>query len=108
MVNEPIIMFEIRITADALKDIDDIYNYISTVLMSPQSASSICAKIRKAILSLTYMPKRYSVISQTPNSKNAYRRINVGKYAIIYVVDNTTVTIIAVLYGASDIFSKLG
>lgn len=99
--------YKVVITKDALKDIAEIDRYISCVLQAPLAAKNICSKIRKAILSLEYYPKKYAAFTSLNENAKGYRRIVVDNYLIVYIIDGRNVIVTNIFYGASDVITKL-
>lgn len=97
--------YEVIITRDALKDIEDIYNYISKILHAPLAAYNLVRRIRKAIIELEYMPFRYPMLEYEADI--AYRKIIVDNYIIIYTVGNDKVIVVNIFYGALNFLNKL-
>lgn len=52
-------MYVIKITEQADKDIRNIYEYIAYELQSPKNAVGQLERIEKFIMGLDYMPKRF-------------------------------------------------
>ena len=51
--------YQVIITESAIENLEDIYEYIAFKLQSPNVASSLYQKIKRAIFSLNVMPFRY-------------------------------------------------
>lgn len=92
--------YEVIISPDALKSLDDITDYILTVLMSPEAADNTYSAIYKAINGLDFMPQRYAVLPEDFLEKTGVRRMQVRNYFIYFHVDEhqKQVNIIDVLY----------
>ena len=101
--------YKIIFTNDAIKDMDNIFNYISEKLYAPNSARNLMKKVNDTIDNLKYMPKAYSVIKKFPELEMEHRRIVVKDYVIIYTVDEDTksVYIINMYYGGSNYLIKI-
>ena len=99
--------YEVNITDDALSDMEGIYDYIAYSLYSMDSAIRQYDRIANAILTLKTFPKRIPLVSFEPERSLGLRKLVIDNYLICYVVDDDTVTVTDVLYGASDIKSRI-
>ncbi len=102
-------IWKVNYTAQALEDLKGIYEYISLVLLSPDSASKMVEKIKKAIRSLDYMPEKYKIYDQEPWKSKELRYFPVNNYLIFYLVnkEHAYVNIIRIIYGERDITQQL-
>ena len=99
--------YEIEITDTAIADMDGIYEYITFNLASPDTALNQYNRIAEAITSLYNFPERFPIFDVEPEKNRKIRHMSVDNYLVCYIVDEGRVVIINVLYGASDIHSKL-
>ena len=56
----------VKLTNNALEQLRDAVGYISKVLLEPEIARRCSDRIKKEILSLDYMPLRYSLVDEEP------------------------------------------
>ena len=96
--------YEIIITDDAVKELDDICEYIADVLQAPKSALAYLKVIREAINKLETYPQRIAVVSEAPWGDYGVRRIVVKNFYIYFYVDMETnkVYILNVIYARRD------
>ena len=99
--------YTIEITDEALADMEQLYQYIAEVLLSPENAIGQYNRIADAILTLNELPERCPVMDTEPEHSRGIRRILVDNYSVFYVIEGTRVIIIDVLYSASDIEQRL-
>ena len=99
--------YEVEITDDALADMEQIYNHIAFVLLSPENAMKQYDRIANAILKLNVMPERFRVIDSEPEHSMGLRRMLVDNFSVFYVLRENKVTVTNVLYSASDLEQKL-
>lgn len=99
--------YEVRITRDALHDMESIYNYIAEELLVPDTALGQYNRIAEAINSLSQMPERRRILESEPERSRGLRKLRVDNYAVFYFIDEESVVVTNVLYGASDIESRL-
>ena len=93
--------YNVVITASALKDMEDLHNYIAYELYSPNSAKKLYFKIANAIQSLELFAERYRVFS----NEDGYftRRMLVDNYSVFYIIKDSSVIITSVLYSSRDL-----
>ena len=91
-----------KITDDALADMEQMYNHIAFVLLSPENAMGQYNRIADAILKLNVMPERFRVMDSEPEHS-----MLVDNFSVFYVVQGDKVIVTNVLYSASDIESRL-
>lgn len=99
--------YEVKITDEALCDMESIYDYIAQELQVPDIAMNQYNRIAEAILSLDEFPERYELFELEPERTMGIRRMIVDNYLVCYIVDEKAVTVTDVLYGASDIHNRL-
>ena len=99
--------YEVRVTDEALSDMEKIYKYISFELLAPENAIGQYNRIADAILSLEVFPNRFAFFESEPEHSLGLRRMLVDNYIVCYVVDPGMVTVTDVLYGASDVHTRL-
>ena len=94
--------YEMVVTDEAVADLENIYLYIAITLLSPEIASDQYDRITAQILKLDIMPERYRIIDFEPEKSRGLRIMPVDNYSVIYIVDDTTITVTNILYSASD------
>lgn len=99
--------YAVQITETALRDMEELYQYISRKLKSPTNAMRQYNRIADGILTLEMFPKRYRVVDFEPERSAGLRRMTVDHYSVFYVIRGGCVVVTAVLYSASDIERRL-
>ena len=99
--------YEVKITDKALRDLEDIYDYIGNNLSEPITADKQCNRIIDEILKLETMPERYQLFISEPEHSRGIRKMTVDNYLVCYVISENIVVITNIFYGAADIESKL-
>lgn len=99
--------YKVEITQEALTDMEQLYNHIAYVLLSPENAMGQYNRIADAILQLDQMPERFRIIDSTLEHSKELRRMLVDNYSVFYVIKGERVVITNVLYTASDIVWRL-
>ena len=78
-------LYKVIATNDAKKEMKDIGNYISYILYEPIIAKKLIKKIQDGFLDLTYMPRKYRLLTRKNNFE--IRRSIVKNYIIIYQIE---------------------
>ena len=86
---------------------ESIYGYIAVHLQSPETAMAQFDRISNGIESLGSFPDRCKVFDAGPERRLGFRQLRIDNYSAIFVIDGSLVTVIRVLYSASDIPSRL-
>ena len=86
-------IYNIRITEKAEKDIEAIYKYIKVEYEAEETAKNIVKSILDSIETLSTFPLRCSPF----RLDNRYRVLFSGSYNIIFEIDTDTVNIVSVL-----------
>ena len=86
---------------------EQLYNHIAFVLLSPENAIGQYNRIADEILKLDMFPERFRILDLEPEYSKGIRRMLVNNYAIFYVIKEDRVIVTNVLYSASDIESGL-
>ena len=99
--------YGILITDEALNDMESIYEYIAEELLAPDTAMGQYNRIADAIETLDQMPERIKLMESEPEKTRGLRKLIVDNYAVFFIVEDDTVIVTNVLYGASDIENRL-
>lgn len=99
--------YNIQITDEALEDMEQLYNYIAYVLLSPENAMGQYNRIADAILTLDTFPERFRIMDSEPEHSKEIRRMLVDNYSVFFVIQYEKVVVTDVLYSASDIDRRL-
>lgn len=86
---------------------ENIYDYISVSLQTPDTAMSQYDRIADAMMSLEMMPNRMKVMDSAPKYSSDLRRMLVDNHSIFFIIQNDTVIVTKVLYSAADIQNRL-
>lgn len=99
--------YNVQITDEALRDMEDIYRYIAEKLKSLENALGQYNRIADAVLSLELFPERNRLVEFEPERSSGLRRMLVDNYSVFYIVRSNSVIVTDVLYSASDIEQRL-
>jgi len=94
--------FPVFLTADAARDLEDIYAYIQFKDI-PGKADTVLDNLEQAVNSLSELPQRGIYPKELlPLGIREYREIYVHAYQIVYRVVDTTVYILLIADGRRD------
>ena len=99
--------YRVLITDEALNDMESIYEYIAEELLAPDTAMGQYNRIADAIETLDQMLERIKLMESEPEKTRGLRKLIVDNYAVFFIVEDDTVIVTNVLYGASDIENRL-
>lgn len=99
--------YVLKITDAAVSDMASVYGYIANDLCAPDTAMQQYDRIAAAVESLATFPERCPLLQSQPERSLGIRQLPVNRYSIFYVVQESTVTVLRVLYSASDINHRL-
>ena len=102
-------IFHVIYSAEARRDLRDIYEYIAYELLVPETAAGQTGRIMKAVRSLEQMPLRHRLYEEEPWHSQGLRVLPVDNYLVFYLPDETNaiVSIIRIMYGGRDIDKQL-
>ena len=83
--------YRVEITCEALADMEQLYNHIAYVLLSPENAMGQYNRIADAILKLDEMPERFRIMDSEPEHSRGLRRMLVDNYSLYSVRYRATV-----------------
>lgn len=99
--------YKVKISHQALLDMEEIYSYIAEKLGSAVTAMAQYNRISEAIESLDVFPERFQIMDIVPKLSKDVRQVIVDHYSAIYIIEDDIVTVVRVLYSASDLSAKL-
>lgn len=93
--------YNVVITSDADKDMDDIFAYIAEELHEPKVALGLVERIYSALKSLEDLPERHALSRDSFLAKQGFRVMPIEKYLAFYVIDSSAKRVIIhrVIYG---------
>ncbi len=96
--------YNVKLTAAANKDLQDIADYIALTLQEKEKAKRQIRRIREIILALETMSERYPLVKIDYLAHKGYRVIPQDNYLIFYRIDKAKqeVYISRVLYKKRD------
>ena len=96
--------YKVKITPSALSQLSETVNYISDILLVPETALKWLNVLRSSIASLSSMPNRFPLTEEQPWHDRGIRKLNAKGFLVYYLVDEkqATVNVTAVVYGRRD------
>lgn len=100
---------EVRLTAQAIRQIEETVQYISKILMEPEIAQKWADALQNEIEKLDAMPFRYPLTEEEPWRGRGIRKMAVKNFLVYYLIDEgkKLIWITAVLYGRRDQLAAL-
>lgn len=99
------VKYRIRLNAQAYRDLEKIFDYISNTLQTPENARGQTDRIWSALKKLDTFPQSHQERSVGKYAKKGYRQLLVDHYIVIFRIDelNKIVQIITIQYQARNI-----
>lgn len=101
--------YEVKLTAQAIGQIRETVQYISKILLEPETAQKWTDTLQSEIEKLNTMPSRYPLTEEEPWRTEGVHKMPVKNFLVYYLVDEEkkVVWITAVIYGRRDQISAL-
>lgn len=99
--------YKVIITPEAKRDLDNLFNYITYKLESPNGAKSVSNRILDYISNLSVFPNGYPIMDFEPAKSQGIHRCVVGNYIVCYVISNNVVYITDILYAKANIINEI-
>ena len=101
--------YKVIVSDQAEQDLNNIYSYIYNELKSKASAERIASQLRRTMVELSMMPKRFRVYPLEPWSSREIRSVSVGNYMMFFLVKdaNAEVWVTRIVYGKRDMKNVL-
>lgn len=102
--------YRVDYSRDAADDLLGIKGYVEQVSGSPRTTRHQVNAIREAVRRLEAMPARHPIIEGGAMELRRVRRLNVGSFAIFYVVDEERcrASIVRIVGGRRDLRGIVG
>ena len=101
--------YEVKLTPQALGQIDETVQYISKILLEPEIARKWADTLQSEINKLDSMPSRYPFAEEVPWHTKGIRKMPIKNFLVYYLVDEekNSVWVTAVIYGRREQISAL-
>ena len=92
-------------TTLAENDINEIFEYISIVLLNQTAVEELIVEIQKTIDNIIIFPNMYPTISNEFIKRTDIRKVNIKNYVMYYVCDkeHENIIILRVVYNKRDL-----
>lgn len=96
--------YSVKLMSRAVRDLDDIYDYIAGSLLEPETATKLIDRMEQQIYSLEQMPYRCPERKKGIYANRGYRQLMIENYTVIYRIDeaNKMVIVVTVRYSPSN------
>ena len=97
--------YKIEYSSLADNSINEIYDYISNILLEPKTAQNIVLGIISTINSLSELPKKHKLCDEEFLKNKNIRSTHFKNYKILYFIDDKsyTITIVNIFYSKRNI-----
>lgn len=101
--------YEVKITRQALEQMQEIVHYISKEFLAPEAAENLLDKMEEAIVALSDFPKKNALIDEEPWRSEGVRKTVVKNFLIYYLVDDERkkVQVTAIIYNKRNQICQL-
>ena len=101
--------YEVKLTAQAIEQIEEIVQYISKVLLAPETARKWADALQYEIAKLDSMPSRYPLTEEEPWHTKGIHKMPLKNFLVYYMINEgrKSVWITAVIYGQRDQITAL-
>ncbi len=96
--------YEVKLTAQAIEQVQEIVRYISRILLVPETARKWADTLQSEIAKLDFMPTRYPLTEEEPWHKKGIRKKPFKNFLVYYLTDEEkdAVWVTALVYGRRD------
>lgn len=96
--------YEVRMTEQAIRQIEETVQYISKILLEPETALKWADTLQSEIGKLSFMPLRYPLTEEEPWHEKGIRKMSIRNFLVYYLIDekNKIVWVTAAIYGPRD------
>ena len=84
--------YKVKINPRAIRELDQIYNYIANEKLAPENAKGQVDRIKKSILSLATFPQSHQERDEGRYAGKGYRQLLIDNYIAIFRIDESRKT----------------
>ena len=88
--------YKIKINPRAIRELDNIYEYIAKEKLAPEYAKVQVDRIKKAVLNLDTFPHSHQERNEGRYAGKGYRQLLIDNYITIFRIDETSKTVYVV------------
>lgn len=85
--------YKVKITPRAIRELDNIYEYIANEKLAPENAKGQVDRIKKAVLSLDTFPQSHQERNEGRYAGKGYRQLLIDNYIVIFRIEETSKTV---------------
>lgn len=85
--------YKVKITPRAIRELDNIYEYIANEKLAPENAKGQVDRIKKAVLSLDTFPQSQQERNEGRYAGKGYRQLLIDNYIVIFRIEETSKTV---------------
>lgn len=92
--------YKVMINPRAIRELDNIYEYIANEKLAPENAKGQVDRIKKAVLSLDTFPQSHQERNEGRYAGKSYRQLLIDNYIAIFRIDELykTVYVVTIQY----------
>ncbi len=92
--------YKVKINPRAIRELDNIYEYIANEKLAPENAKGQVDRIKKAILKLDTFPQSHQERNEGRYGGKGYRQLLIDNYIAIFRTDEShkTVYVVTIQY----------
>ena len=97
--------YTVKINPKAVRELNQIYEYIANEKLAPENARGQVNRIKKAILNLSTFPQSHQERTEGKYARKGYRQLLINNYIAIFRIDESqkTVYITTIQYQGRDL-----
>ena len=88
--------YKIKINPRAIRELDNIYEYIAKEKLAPENAKVQVDRIKKDVLNLDTFPHSHQERNEGRYAGKGYRQLLIDNYITIFRIDETSKTVYVV------------
>jgi addiction module RelE/StbE family toxin len=88
--------YKIKINPKAIRDLDNIYEYIALQKLAPETAKNQLDRLKQSILSLNAFPESHQKRIEGRYADKGYRQLLIDNYVAIFRIDDKTNTVFVI------------
>lgn len=92
--------YKVMINPRAIRELDNIYEYIANEKLAPENAKGQVDRIKKAVLNLDTFPQSHQERNEGRYAGKSYRQLVIDNYIAIFRIDepHKTVYVVTIQY----------
>ena len=85
--------YKVKVTPRAMRELDNIYEYIANEKLAPENAKGQVDRIKKAVLSLDTFPQSHQERNEGRYAGKGYRQLLIDNYIVIFRIEEASKTV---------------